>query len=170
MTTMRRLVVVVLAVTAVSCDCGKTPGLMMNNPVAHLETDSLDFGAVTEFTDKQLPLPCATWARLALAHRRDRPRRERREFTVDTPAIEVGADQTANVLITFRPLGPAPDTATLTLTTNDPDQPTIRVTLKGRTHLPHARLQPRPARLPPATMPLVTKSAVLRTSASPPSP
>ena len=66
-TAMRRLVVVVLAVTAVSCDCGKTPGLMMNNPVAHLETDSLDFGAVTEFTDKQLPLPVRNLGRVSLS-------------------------------------------------------------------------------------------------------
>ncbi|MFO0598328.1 MAG: MopE-related protein [Myxococcaceae bacterium] len=160
---MRRLVVVVLAVTAVSCDCGKTPGLMMNNPVAHLETDSLDFGAVTEFTDKQLPLPVRNLGRVSLSLTAAiDPGGSAAEFTVDTPAIEVGADQTANVLITFRPLGAGSDTATLTLTTNDPDQPTIRVTLKGGPIFPTLGFNPDPLDFRPATMPLVTKSAVLK--------
>jgi hypothetical protein len=132
---------------------------MMNNPVAQLTSDTLDFGPVQEFTTRQLPLEVRNLGRVSLTVNASV---EAGEFAVDTAALEVAPDATGQVLITFSPLGPGSDTAQLTLTTNDPDQPLLRATLKGGPIFPSLGFEPDPLDFRPANMPLVTRNAVLK--------
>ncbi|MEE9268622.1 MAG: DUF4350 domain-containing protein, partial [Candidatus Krumholzibacteria bacterium] len=57
-------------------------------------------------------------------------------YNVDTPAFTVAAGARRDVVVTFTPGSEGPAAATLTLTTNDPDEPTVVITLDGTGILP----------------------------------
>ncbi|MFT3713656.1 MAG: MopE-related protein [Archangium sp.] len=158
---MRRLPLVLLAVTAVSCECGRNPGVMMNNPVAQLEVTELDFGAVQEFTTAQKSLPIRNLGRVPLTVSVSVASGSS-DFTIDTPTLEVEADGTGQIQVTFAPMGAGSDQATLDIATNDPDSAVLHATLKGGPIFPTLSFVPDPLDFRPASMPLVTKSAVIK--------
>ncbi|GMU60004.1 MAG: hypothetical protein AMXMBFR34_17670 [Myxococcaceae bacterium] len=151
-----------LAASVPGCNCGRGPGVVTNTPVVHLEASVLDFGPVQELTSKQGGLSVSNLGRAPLHVTATLEAGGSPDFTLDTTSLEVPASGQADLLATFAPLGNGSDEATVLLSTDDPDQPAVRATLRGGPIAPALAFDPDPLDFRPTSQPLVTRPAALK--------
>ncbi|MCC6336595.1 MAG: hypothetical protein IT380_21730, partial [Myxococcales bacterium] len=140
---------------------GRGPGVVTNTPVVRLESSVLDFGPVQELTSTQAALPVSNLGRAPL-HVTASLESGSADFALDTTALEVPVSGTADLLVTFSPLGRGSDEATVLLSTDDPEQPEVRATLRGGPIAPALAFDPDPLDFRPTSQPLVTRPAALK--------
>jgi len=161
---LRFVVSVVVTAAAAACDCGKNVVIQMNEPTIFLESNELDFGPVTEFTDAGRSIVVTNNGLAPLGISSVTIEQDGGEFTVARLPGPIGVSGTGNIEIDFSPLGAGDDYAVAVISSDDPKTPTVRVNLHGGPIYPSLAFDPDGGFLTfvPTSMALTSKYAVLR--------
>ncbi len=155
---------VVALIVGPSCDCSKNVSVE-NAPVIRIDSNELDFGPVTEFTDAGRPIVVRNVGRAPLTISSVSIESDGgTEFTVMSMPSSIDVSGSANIDIDFSPLGSGEDFAVAVIRSDDPEQPEIRVTLHGGPIYPYLDFDPDGGFLAfaPTSMQLTSKYALLR--------
>ncbi|MBL8913231.1 MAG: choice-of-anchor D domain-containing protein [Archangium sp.] len=142
-----------------ACNCGKT-GTLETFGILSVDPTSLEFGPVTEFTEKTMKLSLENTGRGALTL--SVALEGSSEFRMGTAPSELASGAKVELDVTFAPMGAGEDTAEIVITSDEPDRAPVRVTLHGGAIWPQLQFEPDPLPFAPAASALVTKQAVLR--------
>jgi hypothetical protein len=165
---MRRLLVVVSITGAIvlpACNCGKNVGLADTNGVLHLDSNELDFGPVTEFTTKTMQIHIGNTGKgsLTIMSATLDPSSSA-DFTLGTPPTSIEANGSADLDVTFSPIGPGEDTGAVNIVSDDPDHPNATISLHGGPIGPVLEFDPDGGALPfaPTSMQFTAKMVGIR--------
>ncbi len=158
------LVSVVILVVGAACDCGKNVVIQMNEGVISLESNELDFGPVTEFTDAGRSIVVRNTGAAPLTIHSVTIEQDGGEFTVARVPEPIGVSATGNIDIDFSPLGAGDDYGVAVISSDDKEHPEVRVSLHGGPIWPSLDFDPDGGFLAfaPTSMALTSKYAVLR--------
>ena len=148
--------------TLSGCNCGKTQGLLETSGILVVTPDTLEFGAVTEFTQKTSSISLENAGRGALTLSVALEAGTSSEFTLGAAPVELAPGAKVDVQITFAAMGAGQDLGAAIITSDEKDRGPVRVPLHGGAIWPVLRFDPDPLAFAPVTSPLVTKLAVLR--------
>lgn len=167
---MRRVLlvssIVVLAVGP-ACDCGKNVSVHENSGTIQIDSNELDFGPVTEFTDAGRPIIVRNTGKGLLTLTAVEVVLDGgTEFTlVAMPeTIEPGGE--ANVDIDFSPIGPGDDFGVVVIRSDDLEHPEVRVNLHGGPIWPGLEFDPDGGFLSfvPTSMATTSKFVIVRSA------
>jgi hypothetical protein len=160
---MRQLLVVAfLAATVWSCNCGRA-AVVETRGFFKLNTPALDFGPVTEFSSKTLPLEIENTGRSDLRITGvTLESGSSADFTLSDVPSTVPAGAVVPIQVTFSPRGAGRDTGSVRIETDDADAPSTLVPLTGGPIAPALAFEPDPLVFAPVTAPLVNRTATLR--------
>jgi hypothetical protein len=141
---MRRLLPPLLALAAVGCRCDKVQAI---KPSIAVMPPALDFGPVKNGDTQSLSLKLSAQtatdvsiSKLELASGTDPGGAE--GFTLKLDPIDIGPLDSTTLPVAFHPTALQEYSATLTLTTNDEEKPTIHVPLLGQGSKPILKVLP----------------------------
>ncbi|MDP1830279.1 MAG: MopE-related protein [Archangium sp.] len=159
---MRRTLLLLVSSSALlaGCNCGKPQGLLETFGVL-VASPEVDFGPVTEFTQKTLPLSLENQGRGALTLSLELEAGTSGEFTMGPAPVELASGAKVDVELTFAALGAGEDTGAVIITSDEPDRGPVRVPLHAGAIFPVLIFDQDPLVFAPVTSSLVTKQAVI---------
>lgn len=149
------------ALTLSACNCGKT-GVSETSGILNVDPQSVEFGQVTEFTQKTMKIALENTGRGALTLSAELESGGSSEFTMGPAPVELASGAKVDLEVTFAAMGPGEDTGAVIITSDEPDRGPVRVALHAGAIFPQLTFEPDPLGFAPATSTLMTKPAVLR--------
>ena len=148
------------ALTFSACNCGKT-AVLETLGILNVDPTSVEFGAVTEFTQKTMKVSLENTGRGALTLSVELEAGSSSEFTLGDAPVELASGAKVDLDVTFSAMGPGEDTGAVIITSDEPDRGPVRVPLHAGAIYPQLAFEPDPLPFAPATSNLMTKLAVL---------
>jgi len=160
-----RFAVVSFAAVLGSCDCGGKAVLNESRSVITLKSNELDFGPVTELTQKELTVNVENGGAAAMQLSVELEAGSSADFTLGAlPSLSLPAGAHVDIPVVFSPKGSGDDVGRLVFTSDDPQQAPLHVNLHGGPIHGTLRFSPDPVDFTPATRPLETRLATLENS------
>lgn len=147
-----------------ACNCGRQPTVMKTEASISLAVDELDFGVVPEGTSKGLRFRVDNVGRASVNITVAIAAGGSADFSIGTAPGTVDATGFVEVPVVFTPQNAGSDEAFVEVKTDVPDEPALRLKLKGGPIVPGLTFEPDPLAFAPATMSLERKTAQLRST------
>lgn len=159
----QRLLLAVASLAAVfqACNCGRQT-VTKTEASLSLPVEELDFGVVPEGTSKSGKFRVDNVGRAAVNVVITFVEGGSPDFTFAAPVTAVEPSGFTEVPLVFTPVGAGSDEATVEIKTDNPDDPVLKLKVKGGPIYPELAFEPDPLAFAPANMTIETKTAAIK--------